>query len=303
MEKKEIKISLSTFFLILAIIVIIIMGYAIFKLYNEKKIANNSIQELKSKTNNLEEILAEEKSSNNIQNQIETLDTNNDIVKQLYGYILKSDDLGYSFAWQNGFEPASFYRNTKTTYSSLSDMEKMLTVLKNYKESEIKKVNKTQLKTIIDTTYIHDTVKVYENINKKAMEIFKQNNTNWNNYDGCASKLEYANDCYYLSEIEGGGKGTSIKTYSEIQKVEKDQESIYIYDKFIYVDYTNFDTTSGDSKIHIYTSADKTEELGTETSLTTTKELFEKYENKLKTYKHTFKKAENGSYYWLSSEI
>ena len=128
---KKIKISLSTFFLILAIIVIIIMGYAIFKLYNEKKIANNSIQELKSKTNNLEEILAEEKSSNNIQNQIETLDTNNDIVKQLYGYILKSDDLGYSFAWQNGFEPASFYRNTKTTYSSLSDMEKMLTVLKN----------------------------------------------------------------------------------------------------------------------------------------------------------------------------
>ncbi len=182
-------------------------------------------------------------------------------------------------------------------------MEKVLTVLKNYNESEIKKVNKTQLKTIIDTTYIHDTVKVYENINKKAMEIFKQNNTNWNNYDGCASKLEYANDCYYLSEIEGGGKGTSIKTYSEIQKVEKDQESIYIYDKFIYVDYTNFDTTSGDSKIHIYTSADKTEELGTETSLTTTKELFEKYENKLKTYKHTFKKAENGSYYWLSSEI
>ena len=88
-----------------------------------------------------------------------------------------------------------------------------------------------------------------------------------------------------------------------IEKVEKDQESIYIYDKFIYVDYTNFDTTSGDSKIHIYTSADKTEELGTETSLTTTKELFEKYENKLKTYKHTFKKAENGSYYWLSSEI
>ncbi len=85
MEKKEeIKISLSTFFLILAIIVIIIMGYAIFKLYNEKKIANNSIQELKSKTNNFEEILAEEKSSNNIQNQIETLDTNNDIVKQLY---------------------------------------------------------------------------------------------------------------------------------------------------------------------------------------------------------------------------
>ena len=37
MENKEVKMSLSTFFLIIAIIVIIIMGYFMYRLSNEKK--------------------------------------------------------------------------------------------------------------------------------------------------------------------------------------------------------------------------------------------------------------------------
>ena len=31
-------------------------------------------------------------------------------------------------------------------------------------------------------------------------------------------------DFYYLSEFDGGGKGTSISAYAELQKAEKDQE-------------------------------------------------------------------------------
>ena len=40
MEKKEIKISLSTFFLIFAIIIIIAMACFIYKLYKEKEQVN-----------------------------------------------------------------------------------------------------------------------------------------------------------------------------------------------------------------------------------------------------------------------
>lgn len=53
-EKKGIRISFSTFFLILAIIIIIIMGYFIYMFYNDKKIANNTIEDLNNQVKSLE---------------------------------------------------------------------------------------------------------------------------------------------------------------------------------------------------------------------------------------------------------
>ncbi len=53
-EKKVTKISLSTFFLILAIIVIIVMGYFIYELCMKKTNENETISNLNSKVSNLE---------------------------------------------------------------------------------------------------------------------------------------------------------------------------------------------------------------------------------------------------------
>ena len=298
MEEKRNKNKFLYILGIIALCIIIIMGLLNFKLYNDKKIANNLIKELNSRISNLENIVTEKQYLNDNENPVETLDVNNDLVQQLYRYILKSDNFTGSFAWQNGLEPASFYKNKKTNYSSLSNIEKMLAILQNYYESDIKNVFKTQVSNIIDISDIHNTVYIYENIEKKSMKIFNQNGVDWRSYTGCSYYLNYKNDCYYLSEFDGGGKGTSISTYSEIQKAEKDQEYIYIYDKFIYIDSTKFDLGEGDSKIHIYTSSDETNEIGTESSYPETiKELYNKYKGKLKTYKHIFKKSENDSYY------
>ena len=52
-EKKATKISLSTFLLIIAIIIIIVMGGAIYKLYNDKKAETKRAEELQAKTNEL----------------------------------------------------------------------------------------------------------------------------------------------------------------------------------------------------------------------------------------------------------
>lgn len=310
-EKKSIKISLSTFFLLI-LIIILIVGFFIYKIYNEKQLSDKTINELNSKISNLENSTTQNNQSNNTtierKDEIVSLSVNNDLVQKLYGYILKSDDFVYDFAWQNGMEPASFYRKSKVTYSDLSDMEKTLIVLKNYNNNEVKSENKSSLKNIIDTTYIHDTVKIYENINDKAYKIFNQSNSNWNNYKGCSGALEYKNNNYYLTEFDGGGKGTSEVGYAEIQKAEKDENYLYIYDKYIYVDSTNMDIGEKDKKVHIYTTADKMNDIGTETeeiwgSDSTIEQLYQKYENQLKTFRHTFKKAEDGSYYWLSSEI
>ena len=55
-EKNATKISLSTFFLILAVITIIVMGIFIYKLNNDKTIESSKVSELSSRIANLEEL-------------------------------------------------------------------------------------------------------------------------------------------------------------------------------------------------------------------------------------------------------
>lgn len=63
-EKKPIKISLSTFFLIIAIIVIVIMGYFMYQFYTGKAVAEEQTAELNSKVNELQSTI------NNVQSVI-----------------------------------------------------------------------------------------------------------------------------------------------------------------------------------------------------------------------------------------
>lgn len=52
-EKKVVKISLSTLFLILAIIIIVIMTVFMYKFYNEKIESNEKTAELQTQVSNL----------------------------------------------------------------------------------------------------------------------------------------------------------------------------------------------------------------------------------------------------------
>lgn len=85
-EKRVTKISLSTFFLVLAIILIILMGVFIFKLYNEKtELAEKSIEQnekmsslqnnvdnLTSELNNISSPISSENATNNVSNNTTT---------------------------------------------------------------------------------------------------------------------------------------------------------------------------------------------------------------------------------------
>ena len=53
-EKNVTRISLSTFLLILAIIIMVVMGFFIYKMYNDNQTSQKHINELNSKINNLE---------------------------------------------------------------------------------------------------------------------------------------------------------------------------------------------------------------------------------------------------------
>lgn len=53
-EKQPIKVNLSTILLIIALIVIAVMGYFIYKFYNDKELATDKVEELNGQVSNLE---------------------------------------------------------------------------------------------------------------------------------------------------------------------------------------------------------------------------------------------------------
>lgn len=76
-EKKEIKVSLTTFFLILAIIIILVMGMFIYKLSNEKTEETNKTSELQTRVNSLNNTIGDLQEK--IDNISENINSNNSV--------------------------------------------------------------------------------------------------------------------------------------------------------------------------------------------------------------------------------
>ena len=94
MEKKK-SVNLSTVFLVISLIIIAVMGYFIYKLYNDNLTANENVEKLNEKTNSLENTInnLKETEKNNISidsepnniikedsNVIENEESNEDII-------------------------------------------------------------------------------------------------------------------------------------------------------------------------------------------------------------------------------
>ncbi len=129
-EKKNIKINLSTFFLILAIIAIIIMAFFIYKLNNEKTLTNEKYENLQNQINELNKTLQEQQ-SNSLE---EAIDSNNSSEKDINSNNLNentnSSEFDSSTEYEitgkyyqesaDGDEPFyTFSNNNKVTYGSL----------------------------------------------------------------------------------------------------------------------------------------------------------------------------------------
>ena len=101
---------------------------------------------------------------------------------------------------------------------------------------------------------------------------------------------------------------------SEIISAEQNGNELYIYDKYVHI-YGDVSSTSYD----IYDSSDKslkiaenvslekivnnaTSSSGTYSSKAIINNLENITNNKIKTFKHTFKQNSDGSYYWYSTE-
>ena len=136
-------------------------------------------------------------------------------------------------------------------------------------------------------------------------------------HDGFCN-YNFSKKVYSFGTIATGGMYRKIHT--KLYKTEEDGDKLYFYDK-AFVEETGqgyislmtylFDESSvNDNEFFSYDTEDSkkhkeiniVKEDGTKIYSVNVDYIFEKYDDKLTSYKHTFKKV-NGNYYWVSSEI
>ena len=321
-EKNVTKISLSTFFLILAIIAIIVMGVFIYKLNNDKTAEiqkstdlqaqvnslNGTVSDLQGKINSISETIQDKSTTsdtpkNEINNpKIETLDIKSDLIKNLYNYISK-----FSY-----YDELIAYQSKKVTEKDLANSLKLLTIFNNLDKNDATRIEyQYENEYIPKREHIIYSKKIIED---KASEIFGSNvsitHENASPYDG--HSIIYKNNEYDSFDYEGGGGVPWESSTSKLIKAEQIGDEIYIYDKYVHLleveNIVNGINHAG--SYDIYSSSDKTVKLSSKVDFDKNNlygddqigniEKFLKQE--LTTYKHTFKKASDGSYYWYSTE-
>ena len=123
-EKNDIKIGLTTFFLILAIIAIIVMGVLIYKLNNDKVAEIQKSTELQSQVNSLNDTVSD------LQGKIDTISNT-----------INSDSTSTSTSDTSAISSTSSTSIVKTIKPS----KKISKLINNYKEAEYLIFNGTKI--------------------------------------------------------------------------------------------------------------------------------------------------------------
>lgn len=292
-EDKRANKDFFKLFLVL-VLALTMIGIFIYFMYNSSAgngeiLQSNNMNNLDA--NNINELTSETTT-------IKELGVDDLVVSSLYKYIEKTPtDAGQYYIED------TFYKDGKTEYKDLSDEVKILAVFQNLTDEDCTQVDATAIKDKLQYQIDDGKVKLYskETFNKKLKEIFGENATvNYKSIEGCGEIIDYLkNDqefAYYI--FPGGGFGSYGVGMSILYKAEKVGDNIYLYDRYVYKKYNEDETMS------LYTSSDKKEKIDTtDYNLDTTiNEYIKTYGEKIKSYKHTFKKDVNGEYHWVSTE-
>ncbi len=197
-EKKATKISLSTFFLILALILIVVMSIFIYKFYNEKIEANEKSAELQVQVSNLNTTVNDLQGK--INNILNTINSNNSIENT---------------TTTNNNSTAFTDDQVKIALSNYLELRAHAgcdALLENLKEKG--KLNYDSSKdTILDDGTVITSIKFsdYKNamLNYVSESEFEKNWTSSQNFN--------ENSNGYLTKVQGGG-GLRVYTVNSITK-------------------------------------------------------------------------------------
>ena len=189
---------------------------------------------------------------------------------------------------------------------------------KNISKFTIKKADlDNYIKTKFNTTRVFTLTKGKTNY---AFGIVNGHSTGGYMYD-------FSKNVYYVGLISKSGSSAEI--FTDLLKVETDDNNIYFYDKMLYCFYdmgaifcfNAFESEYNEEKAIFYAYDEdmniennkykeikyitETDEDGEEYSYPVIDYdyIFKNKKDSLNTYKHTFKKSSDGNYYWYSSEL
>lgn len=244
----------------------------------------------------------------------------------------------------------SFYKDEKVKFGLLSNDEKILAVLNNVDEQDIittdlQSFGASRLKAfegfseeqiqsqyydvpdednIAEDGMLYTAIKVYTHdvLEKTAKRIFGENadRITWKSIysGGLGYDVEYIDGNYYWYHYKGGGLGNCTYGYSILEKAEQIEDTIYLYDKFIFT--SNYDAmTNSDgnvaSKYYLSSIMSDRNEVTNATHSDSflniadhsIEERCQDYlmnnKEKFRTYIHTFEKGEDDNYYWVSTNV
>lgn len=327
-QKKElIRIKLSTIIVIILIILILACGGLYFLKRNAKEEDNIPKQENITETEDMNQLEnnIDEKNITNSNDTVEPveettqLDIQSSQVQKLYQYIEKF----------NYYEEKIVYQEKEVTNQTITNQLKLLTIFTNLDKKEAIESNMTK-QELLEKTGAEDSEYLRykkETIDKKAKEIFGPEvviqHEDCPPADGYARK--YKDGIYECYEYQGGGGTGWEQSQAKLLKAEQKGDEIYLYDKYVHLveqpemkdgfaEFGAFDIyATSDRKIKI-ASKINLQEKGVYEGLEDlgfgeeyNQKIFDRIDkitnNKIRTFKHTFKKDSTGNYYWDSTKL
>lgn len=287
MEKDKAKYDGILCFLLAVIVVLILVigggAYYFLVLDNGEEISENKTEQVLDKNESKLEA---------------NLDINDELVKKLYSFIP-------TVSFYDLLPTA--YQTTKVTFNDLPNQVKLINVFNHidFNNEKVEFIYGEKDKIQPETWFKFSE----EIMNEKTKEFYGDNAVIKNEH----FDINWGRSCRYENGIyvhSSGGGGSILEPISYMTKVEKDSNNIYIYDKFIVVKDAEKNNVYGESLYILDTTNDasniideyKNDDVWALKLDEFNQFFIEKYKNKMKEYKHTFKKNENGEYYWYSTE-
>ena len=288
-EKQPIKIKLSTVILIFIILILIFVIIGMYMYYNNDNTNPNAV----SSTNSLQSAANSNKSNTGETAKLTELNIGSDQITKLYKYIPALD---------SDLIEKNAYQSTKITMNNLTSDY----LLKNaFKNLELKDSDKKTFDS--STTDVSDMYRFDASLlQSKVKEMYGTNIDNQDFRISASEQCGYENGEYVYSV--GGASSEDIRNIRKIQKAYSDDESLYIEDSYLCLKIVDNDDSSyaklfisSDSSNSLF-DLDNLNELYSMNNDKLSSYICNKYGSSMASYKHTFKKASDDSYYWYSTE-
>lgn len=275
-NKKKGNIFIALFIIVL----ILLIAETVFLVISLNKKENNVEN---TDTEVIEQIDETEK-----EDPIIELSVEDEIVKTLYDYI---PQYSVNLIIKNA------YQSKKTTIDDI-DNEVLLSFIFRRVENTI---SEDEVEIVEGNTFKGSWYKFSSSIiQNEAIKVFGKELPNQTFKIGAGSGCQYEDDGRYYYTY-GGGSGQGSSNYRKIEKAYKQGNYIYIEDRYLY--YVGIGNDIPEAGSYLYDTSDQANLIiKVDTIDGLGNNIIEKYYDQMKTYKHTFAKAEDGSYYWVSTE-